>query len=90
MLAIDEETTSSSQWSSTHLEELNGRVCGEHEVLVRLDEHEDDDEGAADNHPVGEERNGSWREHRAQVHPPADRWRQLTDALVFAEWIIIN
>lgn len=82
VLTVDKETTSSSKRSAAHLEQFYRWVGGKHEVLVRVDEHEDDNEGAAYNHRVRHERNGRRREHRSQVDPSADRWRELADALI--------
>lgn len=82
MLTVHEETTSPSQLPSAYLEQLNGRICREDEVLVGSNEHENDHEGSADDHSVGEDGNGVGREDCAQVDPPADRRRQLANALV--------
>lgn len=90
MLPVDEETTSSAQLPPAHLQQLNGRVRCEDEVLVGLNEHKDDGEGTADNHPVGQQRNGSRCEDCAQVDPSSDRWRQLTDALLRIRKNIFN
>lgn len=75
MLTIDEETTSSPQRSSAHLEELNGWVRGEDEVLVSLNEHKNYDERSTDNHPVGQQWNSSRSKDRSQIDPTSDRWR---------------
>lgn len=81
MLSIDEETTSSSQWSSAHFEKLNGRIRCENEVLIGSNEHKNDGESTANDHPVGTKGNGDWSKNGAQVDPSSDRWRQLTNAL---------
>lgn len=82
VLTVDKETTSSSQRSAAHLKQFYRWVGSEHEVLIRVDEHEDDDEGTAYNHAVRHEWNGCWSEHRSQVDPSTNRWRELADALI--------
>lgn len=82
VLTVDKETTSSSERSTAHLEQFYRWVGSKHEVLVRVDEHEDDKEGAAHDHRVRHEWNGCRREDRSQVDPSANRWRELADALI--------
>lgn len=81
VLSIDEETTSSSQWSSAHLEKLNGRIRCENEIFVGSNEHKNDGESATDNHPISNKWNGGWGEDSAQVDPSTDRGCKFTDAL---------
>lgn len=82
MLPIDEETTSSSQWPSAHLQQLNGWIRCKNKVLVRSHEHKDDCKCTAHDHSVAQEGNGCWSEHCSQVDPATDRWRQFTNALI--------
>lgn len=82
MLSIDEETTSSSQWSSAHFKQLNGWVRRKDEILVRLHEHKNNGESTTNDHPVSYEGNGGWSKNCSQVDPSAYRRRQLTDALI--------
>lgn len=82
VLTVDKETTSSSKRSAAHLEQFYRWVARKHEVLVRVDEHEDDKEGAAYDHPVRHEWNGCRCEDRSQVDPSPNRWRELADALI--------
>lgn len=65
MLSVDEETTSSSQRPSAHLEKLNGWVRCEDEVLVSLNEHKNDNKGPSDYHSVSKQWNGCWCDHGA-------------------------
>lgn len=85
VLTVDKETTPPPQLASSHFQQLNCRIGRKDEVLVRLHEHKNDDEGSADDHSVRCERNGCRSEHGSQVYPAANRRRQLANALVFNE-----
>lgn len=82
VLTVDKETTSSSERSAAHLEQFYRWVGSKHEVLVRVDENQDDNEGTAYNHCVRHDWNGRRRENRSQVDPSTNRWRELADALI--------
>lgn len=74
VLTVDEETTSPPQLSSAYLEKFNGWIRCENEIFVGSNEHEDDHEGTTNNHTVGEDGNGGWGKHGAQIDPSTDRW----------------
>lgn len=60
-------------------------LAREHDLMVRADEHGDQQQRAAERQPVSEQRHGRVHECGGHVYPSLDVRRQVTDALRTAD-----
>lgn len=81
MLLLGDKAAATSQGPPTHLEDLQGRVLGEHEALVGPDEAKDYGKGSTGDHQVGSDGHRVRGYHSTQIYPALDGGRKFGNAL---------